>query len=38
MARQWALRGKPVSYWVRDSKPGERSGDGFNNVWRRVWP
>jgi predicted lipoprotein with Yx(FWY)xxD motif len=37
-ARQWAFRGKPVYYWVRDSKPGDRTGDGFNNAWRLVRP
>ena len=33
-ARQWAYKGKPVYYWVKDTKPGDRTGDGFNNVWR----
>lgn len=37
-ARQWAFRGKPVYYWVRDTKPGDRTGDGFNNAWRLVRP
>ena len=36
--QQWAFRGKPLYYWVKDQKPGERSGDGFNNVWRVVRP
>lgn len=36
--RQWALRGKPLYYWSRDSKPGEQSGDGFNNVWHLARP
>ena len=37
-SRQWAYRGKPVYYWVRDTKPGDRTGDGFNNAWRLVRP
>lgn len=37
-ARQWAYRGKPVYYWVRDTKPGDRTGDGFNNAWRLARP
>jgi predicted lipoprotein with Yx(FWY)xxD motif len=37
-SRQWAYRGKPVYYWVRDAKPGDRTGDGFNNAWRVARP
>jgi predicted lipoprotein with Yx(FWY)xxD motif len=36
--RQWAYRGKPVYYWNKDNKPGDRTGDGFNNAWRLVRP
>jgi predicted lipoprotein with Yx(FWY)xxD motif len=36
--RQWAFRGKPVYYWARDTKPGDRTGDGFNNTWRLARP
>ena len=32
--KQWAYKGKPLYLWVKDSKPGDRSGDGFNNAWR----
>jgi predicted lipoprotein with Yx(FWY)xxD motif len=32
--KQWALKGKPLYYWAKDQKPGDRTGDGFNNVWR----
>lgn len=35
-ARQWAYKGKPLYLWVKDAKPGDRSGDGFNNAWRVV--
>jgi predicted lipoprotein with Yx(FWY)xxD motif len=33
-ARQWAYKGKPLYLWSKDTKPGDRTGDGFNNVWR----
>lgn len=36
--KQWALNGKPVYFFSRDAKPGERSGDNFNNVWRLAKP
>jgi predicted lipoprotein with Yx(FWY)xxD motif len=37
-SRQWAYKGKPVYYWVKDQKPGDRTGDGVNNVWRLARP
>ncbi len=37
-SRQWAFKGKPVYYWAKDAKPGDRTGDGFNNVWRVAKP
>lgn len=36
--RQWAFRGKPLYYWVKDQKPGDKTGDGFNNAWRVAKP
>jgi len=37
--RQWAYRGHPVYYWVKDTKPGDRTGDGFaNNTWHLARP
>ncbi|HMW17509.1 MAG TPA: hypothetical protein PKN13_06995 [Accumulibacter sp.] len=36
--KQWAYKGKPLYYWIKDQKPGDRSGDGFNNVWRTARP
>ena len=30
---QWAYRGKPLYYWSKDQRPGDRTGDGFNQVW-----
>lgn len=35
---QWALKGKPLYLWVNDKKPGDRTGDGFRNVWRIAKP
>lgn len=37
-SRQWAYKGKPVYFWVKDQKPGDRSGDGVNNAWRLARP
>jgi predicted lipoprotein with Yx(FWY)xxD motif len=37
-SRQWAYQGKPVYYWARDAKPGDRTGDGVNNAWRLARP
>ncbi len=31
--KQWALKGKPLYYWVKDQKPGDKTGDNFNKVW-----
>lgn len=36
--KQWAYKGKPLYFWVKDAKPGDRTGDGFNNVWRLAKP
>lgn len=37
-AKQWAYKGKPVYYWVKDQKPGDRTGDGVNKVWQLARP
>lgn len=37
-AKQWALKGKPLYYWSKDSKPGDKTGDGFNKVWQVAKP
>ena len=36
--KQWAVKGKPLYYWSRDSKPGDKTGEGFNNVWKTAKP
>jgi predicted lipoprotein with Yx(FWY)xxD motif len=35
---QWAYKGKPLYRFSRDAKPGDRSGDNFNNVWHVATP
>ncbi|MBP6505758.1 MAG: hypothetical protein KA316_23665 [Rhodoferax sp.] len=37
-SRQWAYKGKPVYFWAKDQKPGDRTGDGFNGVWHLAKP
>lgn len=37
-SKQWAYQGKPLYYWVKDSKPGDTTGDGVGNVWRIAKP
>ena len=37
-ARQWAHKGKPLYFWVKDAKPGDTTGDGFNGVWKTARP
>ncbi|MDH4114326.1 MAG: hypothetical protein OEU89_02540 [Burkholderiaceae bacterium] len=36
--KQWAYKGKPLYLWIKDSKPGDKTGDGVNNVWRVAHP
>ena len=32
--RQWAYKGKPLYAWIKDTKPGDKTGDGFlNGAW-----
>jgi predicted lipoprotein with Yx(FWY)xxD motif len=35
---QWAYKGKPLYTWVKDQKPGDQTGNGFNNVWHVATP
>ena len=37
-ARQWAYKGKPLYFWAKDQKPGDRTGDGVNKVWQLARP
>jgi predicted lipoprotein with Yx(FWY)xxD motif len=36
--KQWAFKGKPLYLWAKDQKPGDKTGDGFNNVWHVAKP
>ncbi|HET7776246.1 MAG TPA: hypothetical protein VFK74_07760 [Azospira sp.] len=36
--QQWAFKGKPLYHWAKDQKPGDRTGDGFNNLWHAARP
>ena len=37
-SRQWAYRGKPLYAWIKDQKPGDRTGDGVLHVWHVATP
>jgi predicted lipoprotein with Yx(FWY)xxD motif len=36
--RQWAYKGKPLYGWTKDTKSGDVTGDGVNNVWHVATP
>ena len=36
--KQWAYKGKPLYTWVKDTKPGDMTGNGFLNLWRVARP
>jgi predicted lipoprotein with Yx(FWY)xxD motif len=36
--RQWAYKGRPLYFWAKDSKPGDRTGDGVNRIWHLATP
>ena len=37
-SKQWAYQGKPLYTWIKDAKPGDKTGDGVNNVWKVARP
>jgi predicted lipoprotein with Yx(FWY)xxD motif len=37
-AAQWAYKGKPLYTWAKDSRPGDVTGDGVNNIWHVAQP
>ena len=37
-SKQWALKGMPLYTWVKDTKPGDVTGDGFKDVWHVARP
>jgi predicted lipoprotein with Yx(FWY)xxD motif len=36
--KQWAVKGKPLYYWIKDTKAGDKTGDGVQGVWHVVQP
>lgn len=36
--KQVAYKGKPLYYWAKDTKAGDKTGDGVNNAWRVARP
>ena len=37
-AKQWALKGMPLYFWVKDGKKGDATGDGVGGVWDAARP
>ena len=37
-SRQWAYKGKPLYFWAKNTKPGDMTGDGVNNIWHIAKP
>lgn len=35
---QWAVKGKPLYFWHKDAKPGDKTGDGFMKMWHTATP
>ena len=31
--KQWAFKGKPLYTWSKDTKPGDKTGDGVGGFW-----
>ncbi|HXD41814.1 MAG TPA: hypothetical protein VN649_14710 [Ramlibacter sp.] len=36
--KQWAYKGKPLYYFAKDTKAGDKTGDGVNKVWQVARP
>jgi predicted lipoprotein with Yx(FWY)xxD motif len=34
--KMWAYDGKPLYLWIKDTKPGDVTGDGVGDVWHVV--
>ena len=37
-SKQWAFKGMPLYYFSRDSRPGEKTGQGMGGVWSVARP
>jgi predicted lipoprotein with Yx(FWY)xxD motif len=36
--KQWAVNGKPLYFWIKDTKAGDKTGDGVMSVWHTAKP
>ncbi|SFU46894.1 Predicted lipoprotein with conserved Yx(FWY)xxD motif [Polaromonas sp. YR568] len=36
--KQWAMKGKPLYYWAKDTKPGDKTGDNVGGIWHIAKP
>lgn len=36
--KQWAVKGKPLYFWSKDSKHGDKTGDGVLKLWQTAKP
>jgi len=36
--KQWTYKGRPLYLWIKDRKPGDKTGDDLNKVWHVVTP
>ena len=34
--KQWAIKGKPLYYWAKDTKAGDKTGDGVGGSWHLI--
>jgi predicted lipoprotein with Yx(FWY)xxD motif len=37
-SKQWAYKGMALYTWIKDTKPGETSGDGVGGAWKIATP
>ncbi len=37
-SKQWAYKSKPLYIWVKDQKPGDKTGDGVGGTWHTAKP
>ncbi|MEO6030879.1 MAG: hypothetical protein ABIP61_03080 [Burkholderiaceae bacterium] len=36
--KQWAVNGKPLYFWAKDAKAGDKTGDGVLGIWHSAKP
>jgi len=37
-SKQWAYKNKPLYLFAKDTKPGDKTGDNFKEIWHVVKP